>query len=355
MEAVREHAPRLGMAPMCRALGVPRASLYRLIKKEQAPAPPAVVRPTPKRVLTETERQGVLDVMHEDRFTDLAPAQVWAALLDEDKYLCSVRTMYRLLNAQEEVRERRNQLKHPAYEAPELLAVKPNETWSWDITKLKGPVKWTYFHLYVILDIYSRYVVGWMVAHRESAKLAEKLIKETCLKQGINKDQLTLHADRGSSMKSKCVALLLSDLGVTKTHSRPHVSNDNPYSESQFKTLKYRPEFPARFGSIQDARSFCATFVGWYNNEHHHSGIALMTPHMVHYGLAAKVTRSRQVALDRAYKSYPERFVNKAPQAPVLPEAVWINPPATKQTDDEQNTQSADDRGILVPQGVIAT
>ena len=354
MEAVKEYAPHLGTAPMCRALGVPRASLYRSIKKEQAPTP-ATLRPAPKRALTKTERQGVLDVLHEDRFMDMAPAQVWAALLDEDRYLCSVRTMYRLLNAQEEVRERRNQLKHPAYEKPELLAVRPNETWSWDISKLKGPVKWTYFHLYVILDIYSRYVVGWMVAERESAELAKRLVRETCLKQGIGKEQLTLHADRGTSMKSKCLALLLSDLGVTKTHSRPHVSNDNPYSESQFKTLKYRPQFPNRFGSIQDARSFCDTFFNWYNNEHHHSGIALMTPHMVHYGLAAKATVSRQVALDRAYENYPERFVNKAPKAPVLPEAVWINPPAPRQADDEQNAQPADDRGILVSREANAT
>ncbi len=354
MEAVKEYAPRLGMAPMCRALGVSRASLYRSIKAESAGVV-AVDRPSPKRALTKTERQGVLDVLHEDRFMDLAPAQVWAALLDEGKYLCSIRTMYRLLDAQEEVRERRNQLRHPAYEKPELLAVRPNETWSWDISKLKGPVKWTYFHLYVILDIYSRYVVGWMVAERESAALAKRLVKETCLKQGIGKEQLTLHADRGSSMKSKCLALLLSDLGVTKTHSRPHVSNDNPYSESQFKTLKYRPQFPDRFGSIQDARSFCDTFFSWYNNEHHHSGIALMTPHMVHYGLAAKATTSRQVVLDRAHESHPERFVNKAPKAPVLPEAVWINPPASNQTDDERNMRETDDRGILVSREANAT
>ena len=223
-------------------------------------------------------------------------------------------------------------------------------------SKLKGPAKWTYFYLYVILDIYSRYVVGWMVAHRESAKLAEKLIKETCLKQGINKDQLTLHADRGSSMKSKCVALLLSDLGVTKTHSRPHVSNDNPFSESQFKTLKYRPEFPDRFGSIEDARAFCQNFFNWYNNEHHHSGIALMTPHAVHHGQAALVTKGRQVALDLAYQRYPERFINKAPKALVLPAAVWINPPIPDQTldDDDLTVSVRSGDGQLIPQGVIA-
>lgn len=352
MEAVKENAPHVGIAPVCRALGIARASVYRTIKKISKPVV-AANRPTPKRALAKSEKQEVLDVLHEDRFMDMPPAQVWAHLLDEGKYLCSIRTMYRILDANAEVRERRNQLKHPNYEKPELLAVRPNETWSWDITKLKGPVKWTYYYLYVILDIFSRYVVGWMVAERESAELAKRLVKETCLKQGINKDQLTLHADRGSSMKSKDLALLLSDLGITKTHSRPHVSNDNPFSESQFKTLKYRPEFPGRFGSIQDARAFCTTFFSWYNFEHHHSGIALMTPHTVHYGLAARATRSRQTALDRAYEDYPERFVNKAPQAPVLPEAVWINPPVIKPTDINESIESLGDQRILVSQGVV--
>lgn len=354
MQAVKEYAPRVGVAPVCRALGVPRASVYRSLKKEREPLV-ATGRPTPKRALTQPERQEVLDALHEDRFVDLAPAQIWASLLDEGTYLCSIRTMYRILDAHAEVRERRNQLRHPSYEKPELLAVRPNETWSWDITKLKGPVKWTHYYLYVILDIFSRYVVGWMVAERESAELAKRLVKETCFKQGISKDQLTLHADRGSSMKSKCLALLLSDLGIVKTHSRPHVSNDNPFSESQFKTLKYRPKFPDRFGAIQDSRAFCSTFFNWYNFEHHHSGIALMTPYMVHYGLAAKATRSRQVALDKAYESYPERFVNKAPKAPVLPEAVWINPPAAKQTDGDKNIQTIGDQRTLIPQGVITT
>jgi putative transposase len=235
--------------------------------------------------------------------------------------------MYRLLEANQEVRERRNQLSHPSFQKPELLATAPNQVWSWDITKLLGPVKWTYFYLYVILDIFSRYVVGWMIARRESAILAEKLIHETCLKQEIERGQLLIHADRGASMKSKPVALLLSDLGVTKTHSRPHNSNDNPYSEAQFKTLKYRPNFPERFGSLEDARAFCQGFFSWYNLEHHHSGIGLMTPRVVHYGLAQDVFNDREKILLAAYEAHPERFVRKLPAPLRLPQAVWINPP----------------------------
>lgn len=318
------------MAPLCRALGVSRSSVYRLTKKAGKPQVDAK-RQRPERALTENERQTVLNVLHDKRFVDLPPAQVFSTLLDEGKYLCSIRTMYRILDGEGEVRERRNQLKHPAYQKPELLATRPNEVWSWDITKLKGQVKWTYYYLYVILDIFSRYTVGWMLAERESAALAKRLIKETCFKHGIRPDQLTLHADRGSSMKSKCLALLLSDLGVTKTHSRPHVSNDNAFSESQFKTLKYRPQFPARFGSIQDARAFCWTFFNWYNKKHRHSGIALMTPEDVHYGRAGRVTKIRQMTLDAAYELHPERFVSKTPKAPVLPQAVWINPPKKDQ------------------------
>jgi putative transposase len=237
--------------------------------------------------------------------------------------------MYRILEENKEIRERRNQARHVEYAKPELLATQPNELWSWDITKLKGPVKWSYFHLYVIIDVFSRYVVGWMVADRESAELAKRLISETIRKQEADTSHLTIHADRGSSMKSKCVALMLSDLGVTKTHSRPHVSNDNPFSESQFKTMKYRPEFPTRFGSIQDARAFGVGFFNWYNTEHHHSGIALLTPEMVHYGMAEEVSRNRNVTLERAYHLHPERFVRKQPGPPRLPDAVWINPPVT--------------------------
>jgi putative transposase len=294
--------------------------------------------------LTDGERQQVLDVLNSEKFMDQPPAEVYAKLLDEGVYHCSVRTMYRILNEASEVRERRNQLKHPEYKKPELLATRPNELWSWDITKLRGPAKWTYFYLYSIIDVYSRYTVGWMVATRESAALANRLINDSCEKQEIVKGQLTLHADRGTSMKSKCVAILLSDLGVTKTHSRPHVSNDNPFSESQFKTLKYRPDFPKQFGSIEDARAFCRDFFDWYNKEHHHSGIGLMTPETVHFGLASDTTTARQTVLDKAHQQHPERFVKKPPTAPQLPEAVWINPPKEETAVNEQIQAASDHR-----------
>jgi putative transposase len=277
--------------------------------------------------LNAQERQEVLDVLHTDRFVDRAPAEIYASLLDEGTYLCSIRTMYRILAQSAEVRERRNQLRHPHYKAPELLATAPNQVWSWDITKLLGPVKWSYLYLYVILDIFSRYVVGWMIAHRESAALAERLIRETCAKQEIEPGQLTIHADRGSSMTSKPVALLLADLGITKTHSRPYVSDDNPYSESQFKTLKYNSRFPERFGSIQDARAFCQEFFPWYNTEHRHSGIGLLTPEMVHFGKAELVTSRRELVLATAFSSHPERFVRGGPRPPQPPQAAWINKP----------------------------
>ena len=272
------------------------------------------------------------DTLNSERFVDQAPTEVYATLLDAGKYLCSVRTMYRILEEHAELRERRDQLRHPNYEKPVLLATGPNQVWSWDITKLLGPMKWVYFHLYVILDIFSRYVVGWMLAERESAELAKRLIKETCSKQGIVAEQLTLHADRGTSMKSKPLAMLLSDLGVTKTHSRPQVSNDNPYSESQFKTLKYRPEFPKRFGSIQHARDVCRDLFGWYNTEHYHSGIGLLTPESVHYGRAAMIVEGRRQVLLDFFGAHSERFVNGAPKPPEIPSAAWINPPTTKTT-----------------------
>ena len=337
MAAVKELAPITGTAPACRALGVPRASLYRSFGLQQSPLVPTG-RPKPKRSLSEPERREVLDVMRSERFVDQAPAEAYATLLDEGIYLCSLRSIYRILGAEGEVRERRNQLRHPHYARPELLATKPNQLWSWDITKLLGPATWTYYYLYVILDIFSRYVVGWMVAHRESAALANRLIHETCQKQEIAPGQLTVHADRGSSMRSKCVAMLLSDLGVTKTHSRPHVSNDNPFSESQFKTLKYRPEFPERFGSIEDARAFCGDFFRWYNTEHRHSGIALLTPETVHYGRAQEASAARQQVLNQAYARHPERFVRKPPEAPQLPQAFWINPPQTTATQEQLHT-----------------
>ena len=322
-------APEVGMARACRVLGVARATAYR----HRLPwvASPARPRRPPPLALSEQERSAVLGELHSERFADASPAQVYATLLDEGTYLASERTMYRLLTAAAEVRERRDQLRHPAYARPELLATGPNELWSWDITKLRGPEKWTYFQLYVILDVFSRYVPGWMVATRESAVLAARLIAETVEKEGIAPGQLTIHADRGTSMRSKPVALLLADLGVERTHSRPHVSNDNPFSESQFRTLKYRPTFPARFGSLEDARAFCRGFFPWYNTQHRHSGIGLLTPADVHHGRAAKVTAARAITLATAYEAHPERFVRRPPTPPALPTAVWINPPTKKE------------------------
>jgi len=343
MQTVAEVSPQLGIAPTCAALNFPRASYYRALspkaKKGGSPASTQVERIAPganqsvvsnPRALQPEERRIVIDTLHETRFVDLAPAEVYATLLDEGRYLCSERTMYRILAENHEVRERRAQLRHPHYAAPELLATRPNQLWSWDITKLLGPTKWSYFHLYVILDVFSRYVVGWMVANRESATLAEKLIAETCRRQKIERDQLTLHADRGSSMKSKPVALLLADLGVTKTHSRPHVSNDNPFSESHFKTLKYRPDFPDRFGSPQDARYHCANFFPWYNRAHHHVGLGLLTPHDVHYGLAPARLAERAIVLAAAHAQHPERFPRGAPKPRPLPTEVWINKPVAR-------------------------
>jgi putative transposase len=265
--------------------------------------------------------------LHGERFQDRSPAAVYATLLDEGEYHCSIRTMYRLLTQRGESRERRDQLTHPPYQKPELMATAPNQLWSWDITKLLGPAKWTYFYLYVILDVFSRYVTGWMVAMRESAELAERLIEESCTKQNIQPGQLTLHADRGTAMGSKPVAFLLADLGVTKTHSRPHVSDDNPFSESHFRTMKYRPEFPDRFGCIQDSRAFSQGFFRWYNEEHRHSGLALLTPAMVHYKQTVLILEQRQTVLDAAYRVHPERFVRQAPKPAVVPTEVWINKP----------------------------
>jgi putative transposase len=338
MTAAEELAERISeTAGACRSIGVSRATLYR---RRRPRVESTRSRPKPHRALSNEEQQRVISVLHSERFIDKAPAQVWATLLDEKTYHCSPRTMYRILAEHHEVRERRNQLRHPNYQKPELLAEAPNQVWSWDISKLLGPVKWTYFHLYVILDIFSRYVTGWMVAHGESAALARRLIEATCTKQGIEPGQLTIHADRGGSMRSKSLALLLADLGITKTHSRPHVSNDNPYSEAQFKTLKYRPEFPERFGSIEDARAFCRGFFDYYNTEHRHSGIALMTPASMHYGLAEQLQATRQAALLAAYAAHPERFVRKPPRPPELPRAAWINPPVKKTTpqDDPGST-----------------
>ena len=336
MKAIEKLSPRVGTSRACHALSVPRASYYRKKAPVSSDRQPAG-RCRPARALSEEQREGVLNALHSDRFVDQAPTEVYSTLLDEGIYLCSVRTMYRILSDAKEVRERRNQVRHPNYKKPELLATGANQVWSWDITKLLGPAKWQYFYLYVILDIFSRYVVGWMVASRESADLAKRLIGETVEKQGVTQDQLIIHSDRGPSMKSQGVAQLLGSLGITKSHSRPHVSNDNPFSESQFKTLKYRPDFPSRFGSQEDAHEFCRGFFTWYNDEHYHSGIGLLTPVSVHYGQADEILEKRQVVLDAAYASSPERFVNKVPSPPDVPSAVWINPPRTTDEVNQQN------------------
>jgi putative transposase len=329
MNAAAALSHDVGRKPACEALGVSRATFYR--RTQGKPPNSNVVRPKPPLALTLTERRKVVDILHSERFRDKAPYEVYATLLDEGRYHCSIRTMYRILTLQHGcVKERRRRHQRNNYSKPELLATRANEVWSWDITKLKGPFKWTYFYLYVILDIFSRYVVGWMLAHREQDALAKRLIEQSCIKQNIQAAQLSVHADRGSSMRSKVVAHLLADLGVTKTHSRPHVSNDNPYSESQFKTLKYCPEFPDRFGCIQDARAFCQSFFTWYNKEHRHSGIALMTPEQVHYGKAQEITDFRSEVLASAFQKHPKRFKGKMPKLVQLPEAVWINKPSTQ-------------------------
>jgi putative transposase len=326
-QTIDDLAGVVGKRAACAALGRSRATYYRWHRRSPPrPWPPREPTPQP-RALSAAERAEVLGVLHHERFVDQAPASVYATLLDEGRYLCSVPTMYRLLRAADEVRERRRQATHPPTIKPELLATAPNQVWSWDITKLLGPVKWTYFYLYVILDIFSRYVPGWLLARRESAELAERLLADTIRTQRVRADQLTIHADRGSSMASKSVALLLADLGVTKSHSRPHCSNDNPYSEAQFKTLKYRPEFPDRFGSIEDARAFCRRFFRWYDHEHHHSALGLHTPADVHFGHAPLIQLERARVLEAAYAAHPERFVRQLPLPPPLPGPAWINKP----------------------------
>lgn len=370
--AALEIAPEVGVAVACRSLAVSRATFYRhrarpatassasadpngLADREtsvaelasdpsvgvssdpadeipieaasSAPSGPLSTCRVPGRALSLAERQAVLDALHSDRFADRSPAEVYATLLDEGVYYGSIRTFYRVLETEGESHERRRGHERRNYARPELLATRPNELWSWDITKLLGPFKWTYYYLYVLLDVFSRYVVGWTLDFQESASIAERLIEETLTKQGIGPGQLTLHADRGPSMTSQTVAELLVNLGVTKTHSRPYTSNDNPYSEAQFKTLKYRPEFPDRFGSMAEGQTFCRTFFPWYNTEHRHSGLALMTPETVHYGRTEEVARARQVVLSAAYAQHPERFVGHPPVAALPPDRVWINPP----------------------------
>jgi len=370
MASVVEPSPNAPLAPVLDALGLSRASFYRyragVAPAEREPvAAPAPQDPLPDRVsdaqrpftgsasvgracrvpdrsLSFAERQAVRDTLYGERFQDHTPTEVFATLLDEGTYLCSISTMYRILKADDATTPRSRARKHRHHARPELLATGPNQLWSWDITRLKGPRPWCYYYLYVIMDVYSRYVVGHMVAYRESNALARQLIDETLHQQQIGPGQLTIHADRGAAMTSKSVALLLSDLGVAKTHSRPQVSNDNPYSEAQFKTLKYRPDFPDRFGSIEQARSVCERLIDWYNGEHFHGGLALLAPAMVHYGQADLVIAHRQRHLDAAYARHPQRFVRQKPKHPEVPDAVWINPPATP-------TDTPDGAGYTTP------
>ena len=327
---VTQLAQQTNTKKACAQLAYPRSSYYRHEQVKPAATEPRVLPAPSPRALPSAEREAVRDLLNSEQFVDSSPRQVYGTLLDEGRYLCSVSTMYRILRAYQEVRERRNQKQNPVYKKPELLATGPNQVWSWDITKLRGPVPHVYYYMYTILDIFSRYVVGYMVATREEATLARQLVADSCAKQGIEPAQLILHADRGSAMISKTLALLLADLGVGKSHSRPYISDDNPFSEAQFKTMKYRPDYPDRFGSPQDARQWTHPFIHWYNNEHRHTSLGLMTPATVHYGLAAELTVQRQVTLQAAYEKNPERFVKGLPIPPKLQTAVWINPPLEK-------------------------
>jgi putative transposase len=320
-----ELVPILGTAGACRASGRSRATHYRRLAPPVLGPPP--LRASPANALSPVEVGQLLEVLRSARFCDLAPAQVWAILIDEGRYLGSISTMYRVLRGVGEIRERRAQAAHPSRARPELMADRPNLCWSWDITKLRGPDKGQWFDLYVAIDIFSRYVVGWMIAPTENAELAEAFISTTVASQGITRGQLNIHADRGTSMTSKGVAELLADLGVGRTHSRPHVSNDNPFSEAAFKTLKYCPAFPGRFGSIADARAFCDSFFEYYNHHHRHSGIGLHTPASVHYGTATAIRARRVETLDAAYAANPRRFCGRRPIPPKLPTVAWINNP----------------------------
>ena len=328
IEAAEAQGQIVNVSAACRVLGVPRSTLYRARKPRTPPAP----RPTSSRAMSQDEKAEVRAKLNSERFCDCAPREVYGTLLDEGIYYCHWRTMYRILEEHDEVRERRDQCRRPAAPKPTLEATGPNQLWSWDITQLKGP-NGVQYYLYVIIDVFSRYVVGWMIAREESAELAEKLISETCAKQGIERDQLTLHADRGSAMRSKTVAQLLIDLGVAKSHSRPYTPTDNAYSEAQFKTLKYRPDYPQEFEGITQAGAWARAFFGWYNGEHRHTGLGLMTPEAVHYGRVESVRQKRQKVLDAAYAAHPERFVGGRPTSPQLPKKVWINQP-TKDHDE---------------------
>lgn len=317
----QELSQAVGKSHACQALDMPRSRLY---PRQQVTGSSC---PTPAHALSAEERSAIRALLNSERFMDRAPRQIYAALLDEGTYLCHWRSMYRILQDYSEVRERRNQRQHPPYHKPELLAEAPNQVWSWDITKLRGPAKWTHFALYTVLDIFSRFIVGWMIAERESAELAKHLIATAAANQHIQPEQLTLHADNGKPMKAKTMALLLSDLGIEKSHSRPYVSDDNPFSEAQFKTVKYHPTYPDRFGCVQDARAWARPFFDWYNYDHYHSGLNLLTPASVHYGQAEAVCQQRQAVLAAAYAQFPQRFVRGEPIVKGAPGAVWINPP----------------------------
>ncbi len=339
MKEVQELAVQIGKAKACRVLNVPRSSYYRFGQSRPTQGP----RPRPARALSCGEQQQVLDVLRGERFVDCAPVAVWATLLDEGVYYCSTRTIYRLLKAHGEVRERRDHLRHPHYSKPELLAQGPNQVWTWDITELRGPVKYQRYYLYVILDLYSRYVVAWMVAEVQSYELAQELINQAIEREGIVPGQLTIHSDRGATMIAKPLGFMLADLGILKSHSRPHCCNDNPFVESHFRTLKYRPEFPDRFGSLSNARQFCRPFFDWYHHQHRHSGLGWMSPESVHHGKAQGIRQRRQEVLDEAYARTPKRFVGKPPQAPKLPAKVWINPPSSSEVNlgEKESTSPA--------------
>jgi putative transposase len=320
---VSELAAKIGMKRACEALGMARSSIYRA----RHPHPTSQSRLAPAHALSSEERAQVRETLNSERFMDKPPRQVYATLLDEGRYLCHWRTMYRVLAAHDEVRERRRLRRHPLYKRPELLATAPNQVWSWDITYLRGPQKWQHYPLYTVLDIYSRYVVGWMMAEVESSNLARQLIAATALKQDIQPDQLTLHADNGAPMRGKPLAQLLVDLGITQSHNRPHTSDDNPFSEAHFKTMKYRPDYPDRFTSLAEAQVWARCFFGWYNEQHYHSGLNLFTPASVHYSQAAAVQQQRQAVMLSAYAAHPARFVRGEPIIQAAPAAVWINPP----------------------------
>ena len=322
MNAATELATDVGIKQACEALDVPRSTWYR---RQDPKVSAAAIRTPPARSLSDIEHQRILTTLCSPRFVDRAPAEVVATLLEEGEYLGSERTMYRVLADNKAIRERRNQLVHPQYAKPELVATAPNQVWSWDITKLLGPQKWTYYYLYVIMDLFSRYIVGWMVADRENAALASVLIEQSYNKHGVVPGTLVLHSDRGSPMVAKCTAQMLADLGVTRSLSRPHVSDDNPYSESNFKTLKYHPGFPRRFDGKEHAIGYCRTFFPWYCDEHRHGGIAMLTPGDVFHGRAVQVLAQRQSVLDAAYAAHPERFVRGRPVVASLPDQVWID------------------------------